>query len=315
MKFSLKRILTTSILLAFTASVFAAPLQDVSVTSVDLAENTFNARGDEHLFVTVTRVDDLLDDDGSLLAERVMAVKVTFDVVENQLMCNGQPVDIGVSSIQVEAQMTSNPEKLAITSEEDAAILADSFDLGLVTVEVTATVLDELKTDDGMVFRRMNVKELITEVNGQKVVQTEAGQQILDIFDNGSLIKWAVDPLTGFMLPGPALIEEQNRNNDVLTILDCPGCEDFRFEGWWNETSSVDQCLVGGALIAVFLSTLLALRQLFLSVANHRQYDAVLLEEEAQETSSEEVWDAKKQPPAYVEHEEKQPLVTEKDTN
>ena len=41
--------------------------------------------GDEHLFVTVTRVDDLLDNDGSLLAERVMAVQVTFDVIENQV--------------------------------------------------------------------------------------------------------------------------------------------------------------------------------------------------------------------------------------
>lgn len=116
-------------------------------------------------------------------------------------MCNGQPVEIGVSNIQVEAQMVSNPEKLTITSEEDAAILADSFDTGLVTVEITATLLDELKTDDGMVFRRLSVKELITEVNGAKVVQTEAAQQILDVFDNGALVKWTVDPLTGFMLP------------------------------------------------------------------------------------------------------------------
>lgn len=41
--------------------------------------------GDETLYVTVTRVDDLLDDDGSLLAERVMAVRVTFDVFENRV--------------------------------------------------------------------------------------------------------------------------------------------------------------------------------------------------------------------------------------
>jgi galactitol-specific phosphotransferase system IIB component len=66
-------------------SVLAAPLQDVSVTSVDLAEESVNNKGDEHLFVTVTRVDDLVDDDGSILAERVMAVRVTFDVVENQV--------------------------------------------------------------------------------------------------------------------------------------------------------------------------------------------------------------------------------------
>lgn len=55
------------------------------MTSIDLSENTYNAQGDELLFVTVTRVDDLLDDDGTLLAERVMAVRVTFDVFENQV--------------------------------------------------------------------------------------------------------------------------------------------------------------------------------------------------------------------------------------
>ena len=132
-------------------------------------------------------------------------------------MCNGKPVEIGVSNIQVEAQMASNPAKLAITSEEDAAILADSFDVGLVTVEVTATLLEELETEDGMILRRIGVQELITEINGQKVVQTEAGQQILDIYDNGSLVKWAVDPLTGFMLPGPMMMD--NANNDGMYTL------------------------------------------------------------------------------------------------
>lgn len=73
------------IYIALATLTIAAPLQDVSVTSIDLVENTYNAQGDEHLFVTVTRVDDLLDDDGSLLAERVMAVRVTFDVYENQV--------------------------------------------------------------------------------------------------------------------------------------------------------------------------------------------------------------------------------------
>lgn len=131
-----------------------------------------------------------------------------------QLMCNGKPVEIGVSNIQVEAQMASNPAKLAIASEEDAALLADSFDVGLVTVEVTASILDEQKTDDGMVFRRISVNELITEINGEKVVQTEAAQQILDVFDNGSLIKWSVDPLTGFMLPGA--VPSENMENGKM---------------------------------------------------------------------------------------------------
>jgi hypothetical protein len=133
---------------------------------------------------------------------------------KTKLMCNGRPVDIGVSNVQVEAQMAANPDKLMIASEEDAAVLADTFDVGLATVEVTATILDELETEDGIKFRRINVQEKITEINGEKVVQTEAGQQILDVFDNGSLLKWAV----GFMLPGPAMDENGNGNVFFLII-------------------------------------------------------------------------------------------------
>jgi hypothetical protein len=67
------------------STTFASPLKDISTTSIDLSENQLNTKGDETLFVTVTRVDDLIDDDGSLLAERVMAVRVTFEVFENQV--------------------------------------------------------------------------------------------------------------------------------------------------------------------------------------------------------------------------------------
>lgn len=234
-----------------------------------------------------------------------MAVRVTFDVFENQLMCNGKPVDIGVSNIQVEAQMANNPAKLSIESAEDAALVADSFDVGLVTVEVTASVLDELKTDDGMVFRRISVQELITEINGQKVVQTEAGQQILDVFDNGSLIKWSVDPLTGFMLPGPAEIEE---NNDVFNIVDCPGCDSIDIQDWWNETSTMHQGIIGGAFFAFFVGVLLAIREL----VKPSSYDPVSLVENQKDADEEQIWDKKAQPPAYVEQEEeKQPFLNE----
>ncbi|KAI8646578.1 hypothetical protein BD408DRAFT_409903 [Parasitella parasitica] len=305
MKFNVNKLLSITCLLALATLTIAAPLQDISVTSVDLAESTYNAKGDEHLFVTVTRVDDLVDDDGSLLAERVMAVRVTFDVADNQLMCNGRPVNIGVSSIQVEAQMANNPAKLAITSEEDAALLADSFDIGLVTVDVTATVLDELKTEDGTVFRRISVQESITEINGQKVIQTEAGQQILDVFDNGSLVKWAVDPLTGFMLPGLAEIEN---NDDVFNIVDCPGCESFDVQDWWNKTSAMNQGLISGALVAFFVGILLAVRELI----KPSSYDPVSLVEDQKDASDEQIWDKKAQPPAYIEQdEEKQAFLNE----
>ncbi|GAA5806366.1 hypothetical protein HPULCUR_011899 [Helicostylum pulchrum] len=299
MKFSLNKLLSVSALLALATLTIAAPLQDVSVTSIDVVENTYNAQGDEHLFVTVTRVDDLLDDDGSLLAERIMAVRVTFDVYENQLMCNGRPVEIGVSNIEVEAQMASNPAKLSITSAEEAAILADSFDVGLVKVEVTASILDELKTDDGMMFRRISVRELITEINGERVVQTEAGQQILDVFDNGSLVKWSVDPLTGFMLPGPDVMEF---NSDYFFN---PAHQEA--ENWWNEASDLSQGLIMGAIATFFLGLVLAVRQVITSTNSN--YESVALD---QDEEAEQIWVQKEQPPAYIEQEQEQSQEEEK---
>lgn len=131
--------------------------------------------------------------------------------------CNGVPIDVGVSNVQVEAAVAPNPEKLTIASEEEAAILEDTFDIGLANVEVHATLLDEIKLDDGTTFRRMAIEERITEINGEQVVQTNAGQQILDVFDNGKVERWTVDPLTGFLLPGPAMIAEENMNHDDQT--------------------------------------------------------------------------------------------------
>lgn len=66
-------------------NVMASPLQDISATSVDIQEEPLGFGGSEHLIVTVTRVDDLLDDNGDFLAERVMAVRVNFDVIDSQV--------------------------------------------------------------------------------------------------------------------------------------------------------------------------------------------------------------------------------------
>jgi hypothetical protein len=200
-------------------------------------------------------------------------------------MCNGRPVEIGVSNIQVEAQMAANPAKLSITTEEDAALLADSFDIGLVTVEVTATILDELKTDDGMIFRRLSVQELITEVDGQKVVQTEAGQQILDIFDNGSLIKWSIDPMTGFMLPGPVVMEE----NDAMNVAGCPGCNLSSVDNWWNEASVFVRGFICASVVVFFATICFVMTALFCAKST---YEPVALNDE--------------ELPAYAEKEQQQ---------
>ncbi|KAI7881631.1 hypothetical protein K492DRAFT_186789 [Lichtheimia hyalospora FSU 10163] len=308
------------------AFVGAAPLQDLSTTSIDVAGVPANMKGDEHLYVTVTRTDDLVDDDGSLLAERVMAVQVSFDVVENQLHCNGVPIDVGVSNVQVEAAVAPNPEKLTIASEEEAAILEDTFDIGLANVEVHATLLDEIKLDDGTTFRRMAIEERITEINGEQVVQTNAGQQILDVFDNGKVERWAVDPLTGFLLPGPAMVaeemvgdqtQEKQQHDDIMSsephnIAQPPnmiaehagqkGCAYALVDPmvtWWNEQSTAVRGMITGGVCAFFLAIAMVIRQIMISA--HDEYEPIALSDK----QDEQIWSTTEK-----KDEEKQPFLS-----
>ncbi|KAI8096215.1 uncharacterized protein BX664DRAFT_274111 [Halteromyces radiatus] len=319
---NLKSFLFISLLFTLVLNVSAVPLQDVSVTSVDLAEENINNKGDEHLFVTVTRVDDLVDDDGSVLAERVMAVRVTFDVVENQLRCNGVPIAIGVSNIQVEAQMVSDPNKLTIDSAEELALLEDSFDIGLATVEVTATLMDELKTEEGLTFRRIAVQEMITEINNEKVVQTQAGQQLLDIFDNGRLDKWTVDPVTGFLLPEEhqqQSEEQQEQQQPVPWMMNNGGCTDLfdPIVQWWNAQSNMVRGTITGAICAFLFAVALFVRHLIIS-ANAAYAALPLYTHEDDDDQEEVIWKQQQQqksdPPAYQhavdkQDDEKQPFL------
>ncbi|CDS11476.1 hypothetical protein LRAMOSA03739 [Lichtheimia ramosa] len=251
-----------------------------------------------------------------------MAVQVSFDVIENQLHCNGVPIDVGVSNVQVEAAVAPNPEKLTIASEEEAAILEDTFDIGLANVEVHATLLDEIKLDDGTTFRRMAIEERITEINGEQVVQTNAGQQILDVFDNGKVERWTVDPLTGFLLPGPAMIAEENMNHDDQTQEkqqhdDMPselpnmipehatqqGCGSALVDPlvtWWNEQSTAVRGMITGGVCAFLLAIAMVIRQIMVSA--HDEYEPVALSDK----QDEQIWSTTTE----KKDEEKQPFLS-----
>ncbi|KAI7868420.1 hypothetical protein BDF14DRAFT_1724532, partial [Spinellus fusiger] len=255
--------------LIFVATLaWAVPIKDVSVTSVDLSESAINTQGDTHLYVTVTRVDDLVDDDGTLLAERLMAVRIQFDVLQQKLHCNKVPVEIGMSNIQIEAQMAVNPSLLSIDSAAEAAVLEDAFETGLATVEVTVSLMDELVTEEGLTFRRLLVKERITEINGQSVVQTEAGQQILDVFENNAIVQWKVDPLTNAILPPPTLAHDKAQSQLQETIASnaqTTGCTGAFVVNWWNAQTSLVRGLISGALCALLFGLAIVLRQLMTS--------------------------------------------------
>jgi hypothetical protein len=213
-------------------------------------------------------------------------------------MCNGRPVDIGVSSIQIEAQIDSNPDKLTIASAEELAVVEDSFYTGLVTVEVTASLEDQMTTEGGITFRRINVQERIIEINGENVVQTEAGQQILDVFESGIVQKWSVDPMTGFLMPGPVSTDDEHVDNlDILPQLipeQQQGCVGFidPISEWWTEQDAFFQTAMTASFALLLFGFIATTRKLIQS----RRHSYELLESDDQMNAvvDEVIWEEKK---------------------
>jgi hypothetical protein len=221
-------------------------------------------------------------------------------------MCNGHPVDIGVSSIQIEAQIGSNPDKLTIGSAEELAVVEDSFYVGLATVEVTASLEDQMTTEDGITFRRINVQERIVEINGENVVQTVAGQQVLDVFESGDVQKWNVDPLTGFLMPGPTVAsipetaEEHVDNLDTLPNLipetetqsGCLGNFIDPVSEWWNDQDAYLQTAMTASFALLLFGFVAATRKLIMS--RRHNYEALETDEQVIAVVDEVIWEEKK---------------------
>ncbi|KAG0245888.1 hypothetical protein B0O80DRAFT_438118 [Mortierella sp. GBAus27b] len=187
-------------LLALTAIVSAQDIDkrlvDVSDTEMTIKEVHDDAKPNVDTFiVSVQRTDDLLADDGTFLAERVMSIGFNFDVQNHEVLINKVPLPLGDSedpitvTMTVEAAVTVGP---AVDPETSMDTIMNAFDTGLVTVQVTATT--EFITVDDILVRHVTLQETIVEVNGQEIVQTNAAQQLLEIMPDGSLGKYT--PLT-----------------------------------------------------------------------------------------------------------------------
>ncbi|GBB89352.1 hypothetical protein RclHR1_01600024 [Rhizophagus clarus] len=154
---------------------FASPIKDVSSTTMAISET--KTSDSEHFAVAVQRVDDLLNDNGEILAERIDAVIVNFDLKDDQLLVNNVPVELGISSFQViEAQVV--PANIKIEQLEE---YADNFDIGLVTVQVS-TVAESLPTnEEGVTLRRISISLRIIEIDGVSVIQPQdAVEKVLE---------------------------------------------------------------------------------------------------------------------------------------
>ncbi|PKK80705.1 hypothetical protein RhiirC2_723803, partial [Rhizophagus irregularis] len=154
---------------------FASPIKDVSSTTMTISET--KTSNSEHFVVAVQRVDDLVNDNGELLAERIDAVIVNFDLKNDQLLVNNVPVELGISSFQViEAQIV--PANIKIEQLEE---YADNFDIGLVTVQVLTAAESVPTTEEGVTLRRVSITLRIIEIDGVSVVQPQdAVEKVLE---------------------------------------------------------------------------------------------------------------------------------------
>lgn len=153
----------------------ASPIKDVSSTTMTISET--KTSNSEHFAVAVQRVDDLVNDNGELLAERIDAVIVNFDLKNDQLLVNNVPVELGISSFQViEAQIV--PANIKIEQLEE---YADNFDIGLVTVQVSTAAESVPTTEEGVTLRRISITLRVIEIDGVSVVQPQdAVEKVLE---------------------------------------------------------------------------------------------------------------------------------------
>ncbi|KAG0196798.1 hypothetical protein BGX28_009745 [Mortierella sp. GBA30] len=243
--------------LAFAALVSAQEvdkrLVDISDTQLEVKEVHTKPNVDTFV-VTVQRTDDLLADDGTFLAERVMGVAFNFDVQDHEVLLNSVPLSLESKdkpedpvtvTVTVEAGVMVGP---ALDPETKVDDLMNAFDTGLVTVQVTAFT-EFVTADDGSVVRRVTLQETIVEVNGQEIAQTDAAQQILEIMPDGSLGSY-----TPFPLGNSGCLQGNKDFEDAMKSID----------EWFSSLNWPAFLCAGLVAVAMFVFSATSLRSLIL---------------------------------------------------
>ncbi|KAJ3180042.1 hypothetical protein HDU87_002265 [Geranomyces variabilis] len=183
------------------ASVLATPVpavHDLHETSLDLYALEGDNSKSGYFAVRVERTDKIVDldaeqeklfasssapqdVDGTLLAARVTNILFMFNISpEGKVSIDGKPVPVGMSDVQVEADVQTG-----ITAEGERLgkdELVNAWDRGLVGMKV---LLESNETPDGITHLAIN--ELITEVNGKGVAQRNVLQQRVNVHPDGHL--------------------------------------------------------------------------------------------------------------------------------
>ncbi|CAB4439720.1 unnamed protein product [Rhizophagus irregularis] len=278
---------------------FASPIKDVSSTTMTISET--KTSNSEHFAVAVQRVDDLVNDNGELLAERIDAVIVNFDLKNDQLLVNNVPVELGVSSFQViEAQIV--PANIKIEQLEE---YADNFDIGLVTVQVSTAAESVPTTEEGVTLRRVSITLRIIEIDGVSVVQPQDAVEkvlefkVLEISDGDK-------DVTVPFYPAEDLSSHHNKEEKQLEQQEKSSFHPItsRIRHWWRCSSRFTRIILASLFLTIlfgvfFMAIPASVQALIMLARRPSHYSAVSFDDD--ETVVEQV--------IFIADEEKRALM------
>ncbi|CAG8526956.1 2979_t:CDS:2 [Funneliformis caledonium] len=256
------------VLVCLSAMSSAIPITDVSSTKMAITET--KTSNSERFAVAVQRVDDLVDDNGKLLAERIEAVIMSFEIKDDQLLVNNVPVELNVDSVQViEAQIVP-----ANINAEQLEQYADNFDIGLVTVQVLP-VAESLKTDDeGVSLRRITITIRVIEIDGVDVVTQDAIEKVLE-FKLLEIADGDQDVLVPFYPEDDLTSAKKDKMADIQNKIMC-AFRSFaaRVRHWWRCSSRFTRIILASlfltALFGVIFMAIPAAVQALIVLVRHR---------------------------------------------
>jgi len=261
----------------------------------------------EHFAVSVQRVDDLVNDNGELLAERIDAVIINFDLKDDQLLVNNVPVELGINSIQViEAQVV--PANINIEQLEE---YADNFDVGLVTVQVSPVAESIPTNEEGVTLRRISITLRIVEIDGVNVVQSQnAVEKVLEFKvieildgdkDDATVAFYPAEDLSSHDKIGEKQLEEHNKSSSRPLSS--------RIRHWWRCSSRFTRIVLASLFLTilfgvVFMAVPAAVQALIMLVrrqSSSSRYSAVAFDDDDDETVIEQV--------IFIADDEKRALI------
>ncbi|KAI9291146.1 hypothetical protein K502DRAFT_326430 [Neoconidiobolus thromboides FSU 785] len=180
----------------FTSLIAASPFTDKSKTSVKLSSDPSNVN---NFIVNVKRIDEISNKNGEVLAERLYSVNLNFEVEDDMLLLNGKKAaPLGESVIT-----TINATYVqAGLSDWQTKIVTSQFDEGILSISLASSVedfaiIDETKMSSSPILgRHITIKEKILELNGKQIQQEEFVEHVLDLYQDGTLVRQISDTLS-----------------------------------------------------------------------------------------------------------------------